>query len=337
MGCGEADAGGRRRWRSVRRGCDGQRRGGGEQRGAGAQRRTGTWLKEEGDVVMEDADESPTRRAQDQQRGRGDMGRRTTGAQASAEEATGQWDARRIEGTASSVGQNGQQTGSSIGMWYSDGAERGVVTGENGRRRRGAALCLSGAARRQGSDLQLSAWQEGAALKTLSLRAPCSGGLTTPGLGGRAPQCKCSGGNSASVSGAWGVQGDSPDHRYTHPPPPSTQGARQAGWGEGRGPREHPGERIWARGRGRGRARGWHTRVTALHGQGGQKCRQGRQREGEWEGRQAREGAQRSGTRVTRRRAEGTRRARGSSEEREHRTKKKTKQRQDRRTHSKGT
>ena len=39
-------------------------------------------------------------------------------------------------------------------MWYSDGAEREVVTGENGRRRRGAALCPSGAARRQGSDLQ---------------------------------------------------------------------------------------------------------------------------------------------------------------------------------------
>ena len=52
------------------------------------------------------------------------------------------------------LGQNGQQTGSSIGMWYSDGAEREVVTGENGRRRRGAALCPSGAARRQGSDLQ---------------------------------------------------------------------------------------------------------------------------------------------------------------------------------------
>ena len=49
------------------------------------------------------------------------------------------------------------------------------MTGENGRRRRGAA-------RRQGSGLQLSAWQEGAALKTMSLRAPCSEGLTTPGL-----------------------------------------------------------------------------------------------------------------------------------------------------------
>ena len=103
---------------------------------------------------MEDADENPKRRAQDQRRGRGEMGRRSTAAQASAEEATGQWEARHIVGTASSVGQNGQQTGSRIGMWYSDGAEHEVVTGENSRRRRGAALCPSGAARRQGSDLQ---------------------------------------------------------------------------------------------------------------------------------------------------------------------------------------
>ena len=61
-----------------------------------------------------------------------------------------------------------------------------------------------------------------------------------------------------------------------------------------------------------------------MHGQGGQTCRGGRLREGEWEGRQAREGAQGSGTRVTRRRAEGTRRGRGSSKERGHRSKKKT-------------
>ena len=158
-------------------------------------------------------------------------------------------------------------------------------------------------------------------METLSLRAPCSEGLTTPGLGGQAPQRKCSSGNLASVSGAWGVQGHSQDHRYT--PPPPTQGARQPGWGERRGPREHPGERVGARGRGRGRAREWHTQVTGLHGQGGQTCRQGPLREGEWEGRQAREGAQGSGTRVTRKRAGGSRRARGSSKEREHRTTKK--------------
>ena len=130
------------------------RRGGGERRGAGAQGRAGTRLKVEGDVVMADADENPKRRAQDQRQGRGEMGWRSTGAQASAEDTTGQWDARRIVGAASSVGQNEQQTGSSIRMWYSDGAERKVVTGENGRQRRGAALCPSGAARRRGSDLQ---------------------------------------------------------------------------------------------------------------------------------------------------------------------------------------
>ena len=130
------------------------RRGGRERRGAGAQGRAGTRLKVEGDVVMADADENPKRRAQGQRRGRGEMGRRSTGAQASAEGATGQWDARRFVGTASSVGQNKKQTGSSIGMWYSDGAERKVVTGENGRRRRGAAPCPPGAARCQGSDLQ---------------------------------------------------------------------------------------------------------------------------------------------------------------------------------------
>ena len=89
-------------------------RGGGEQRGAGAQRRTGTRLTVGGDVVMEDADENPKPRAQDQRRGRGEKGRRSTGAQAGAEEATGQWDARRSVGTASRVGQKGQQTGSSI-------------------------------------------------------------------------------------------------------------------------------------------------------------------------------------------------------------------------------
>ena len=82
------------------------------------------------------------------------MGRRSTEAQASAEGATGQRDARRIVGTASSVGQNEKQTGCSLGMWYSDGAERKVVTDENGRSWRGAALCPSGAARCQGSDLQ---------------------------------------------------------------------------------------------------------------------------------------------------------------------------------------
>ena len=130
------------------------RRGGREQRGAGAHGRAETRLKVEGDVVMADADENPKRRAQGQRRGRGEMGRRSTGVQASAGRATGQRDARRIVGTAGSVGQNEKQAGCSIGMWYSDGAERKVVTDENSRRWRGAALCPSGAARCQCSDLQ---------------------------------------------------------------------------------------------------------------------------------------------------------------------------------------
>ena len=67
---------------------------------------------------MADTDENPKRRAQGQRRGKGEMGRRSTGAQASAEGATGQRDARRIVGTASSVGQNEKQTGCSIGIWY---------------------------------------------------------------------------------------------------------------------------------------------------------------------------------------------------------------------------
>ena len=103
---------------------------------------------------MADADENPKRRAQGQRRGGGEIGRRSMGEQVSAEGATRQWDARRILGTASSVGQNEKQMGCSIGMWYSDGGERKVVTGENGRRWRRAALGPSGAARCQGSDLQ---------------------------------------------------------------------------------------------------------------------------------------------------------------------------------------
>ena len=130
------------------------RSGGRERRGAGAQGRAGTRLRVEGDVVMADADENAKRRAQGQRRGRGEMERRSTGAQASARGATGQRDVRRIVGTASRVGQNEKQTGCRIGMWYSDGAERKVVTDENGRRWRGAALCPWSAARCQGSDLQ---------------------------------------------------------------------------------------------------------------------------------------------------------------------------------------
>ena len=200
------------------------RRGGGEQRGAGAQRSTGTRLKVEGDVEMEDADENPKRTAQDQRTGRGEMGRRSTGAQASAEEATGQWDARRIVSTASSVGQNGQQTGSSIGMWYSDGAEREVVTGKNGRRRRGAALCSFGAARRQGSDLQLSAWQEGAAIE---LTCAMLRGVdhARPWWPGSTMQMQ----RREFGKRLWRMGGTGPQSRpQIHPPPPPPHTGRQA-------------------------------------------------------------------------------------------------------------
>ena len=82
---------------------------------------------------------------------------------------------------------------------------------------------------------------------------------------------------------------------------------------------------------------GWHTRVTARLRQGGQTHRQGRQREGKWEGRRASERTRGCGTGVARRRAGGTRRARGSSGEREHGDTKKKKKKQNRRTHRKDT
>ena len=122
------------------------------------------------------------------------------------------------------------------------------------------------------------------------------------------------------------------------PPPPHWAQGNQDGVRDGdRGSTrvgETPGKRVGATGRGRGRARGWHTRVTARLRQGGQTYKQGRQREGEWEGRQASKGAQGSGTGVAQRRAGGTRRACGSSGEREH---KKKQQQQNRRTYKKDT
>ena len=193
---------------------------------------------------------------------------------------------------------------------------------------------------------KLSAWQEGDAQKTLSLRAPCSQGLTTRGLGGHrrhgAPT-KCKGvrtfGYAAGLhnaNAAAGMRLASPAHggykatvqttdtpRSPGPPPP-TQGAKQPGWGERRGPGEHPGEGVGARGGGRGRARRWHTQGTARDRQGGQTYRQEGQREGEWEGRQARERAQGSGTRVARRRAGGTQGAREQQGTRAQNQKKKT-------------
>ena len=114
------------------------RRGGRERRGTGTQGRAGTRLQVGGEVVEADVDENPKRRAQGQRQGREEMGRRSTGAQAGAEGATGQRDAGRIVDTASSVGQNEKQTGCSSGMGYCDGAEHKVVTIENSRGWRGA-------------------------------------------------------------------------------------------------------------------------------------------------------------------------------------------------------
>ena len=82
------------------------------------------------------------------------MRRRSTGAQAGAEGAARQLDARRILGTASGVGRNKKQTGCGGGMGYCDGAEHKVVTNENSQGWQGAALCPSGDARCQGSALQ---------------------------------------------------------------------------------------------------------------------------------------------------------------------------------------
>ena len=101
-----------------------KRRGGGEQRGAGAQRRIGTRLTVEGDVVMEDADENPRRTAQDQRRGRGEKGRQSTRAQASAEEATGQWGRATYRGY-------GEQSGAERAV---DGKQyRATVTARSAR------------------------------------------------------------------------------------------------------------------------------------------------------------------------------------------------------------
>ena len=114
----------------------------------------------------------------------------------------------------------------------------------------------------------------------------------------------------------------------TPPPPPDRAQGNQDGVRDGdrRNTRvgETPGKMVGATETGRGRAREWHTRETARLRQGGQTYSQGRQREGEWEGRWASEGARGCGTGVARRRAGDTRRARGSSGEREHGDTKKT-------------
>ena len=125
-------------------------------------------------------------------------------------------------------------------------------------------------------------------------------------------------------------QGHSPVRRYTAPPPHWAHGIQDEVRDRNRGNTrvaETPAKRVRTTERGRGRARGWHTPVTARLRQRGQTNRQGRLRDGEWEGRQASEEARGGETGVARRRAGGTRRARGSSRERDHGdTKKKKKE-----------
>ena len=124
---------------------------------------------------------------------------------------------------------------------------------------------------------------------------------------------------TASVMPVLG-QGHSPVRRYTPPTPHWAHGIEEEVRDRDQGNTrvgERPGKRVGTTERGRGRARGWHTRVTARLRQRGRTNRQGRLRDGEWEGRRASEGARGGETGVARRRAGGTRRARGSSGERD--------------------
>ena len=108
------------------------------------------------------------------------------------------------------------------------------------------------------------------------------------------------------------------------PPPPHTvnhgipEEERDRDRGKNARVGEPPGDRVGTTERGRGRARAWHTRVTARQRQRGrsEKNRQDPRRVGGWEGKQAWEGAQGGETGVAWRRAGGTRRARLSSKER---------------------
>ena len=89
----------------MRGGCDGHedgRKGAERRRYAGKGRDTADGRGGCGDG----GHENPKRRAQGQRRGREEMERQRTGAEAGAEGAPGQRDAGRFVGTASSVGQN---------------------------------------------------------------------------------------------------------------------------------------------------------------------------------------------------------------------------------------
>ena len=165
--------------------------------------------------------------------------------------------------------------------------------------------------------------------------------IAAAGLCGWAPQCTEGNSTSDSLSfslcsfggcgGSWCVETQRPcpsSGRATvqsaGTPPPHTyraQGNQERVRDGDRGNsrvEETRRKRVGATERGRSRARGWHTRVTTRLRRGGRTYRQGRLREGEWEGRRASEGARGCGRGVAQRRAGGTRRARGSSGERKH-------------------
>ena len=151
MGCGEADAGGRRRWRRVRGGFDGH-----EERRKGAER---CRYAEKGRDTAEGGGGCGDggRGREPQAEGTGPAaGERGDGvAEYGGAGWCGRSDRAAGRGTYRGYGeQNEKLTGCSSGMGYCTGAEHKVVTNENSQRLRGAALCPSSEARCQGSALQ---------------------------------------------------------------------------------------------------------------------------------------------------------------------------------------
>ena len=147
---GEADAGGQRRWRRVRGGCDGH-----EERGKGAERRRfagkGRDTAVEGDVVWARTPSGGHRARGGGGRGwsGGVQGRRRVQTERSGSGTRDASWVRRVVG-----GRTRSLTRCSSGMGYCTGAEYKVVTNQNGRRWLGAALCPSGEARCHGVALQ---------------------------------------------------------------------------------------------------------------------------------------------------------------------------------------
>ena len=130
------------------------RREGRGRRGSGAQGRAGTRLKVDGDVVMADADEHPKRQAQGQRRGRGEMGRQSTGGAGECGGSNGAGGRETYRGYGEQRGAEREADGMQYQNVVQERSRAQFVTRENGRRWIGAALCPSGAARCQGSDLQ---------------------------------------------------------------------------------------------------------------------------------------------------------------------------------------